>query len=161
VGPVRVTWLGLATNLALGLLKLALGLALHAQALVADGLHSMSDLVTDVAVLAGLRISSKPPDANHHYGHRRITTLVTASIGVVLLFSAAWIIYEAITTYREPHPVGSPALGLDVHILVDPGIRVVQGHDIATMVQKRLLDGRCGVIEAVVHVEPRVGDDGS
>jgi cation diffusion facilitator family transporter len=105
MSPVHVTWLGIGVNLALGMIKISVGLAVRAQTLVADGLHSISDLLTDAAVLAGLRISSKPADASHHYGHRRVTTLVTLIIGVVLLVSAAWIVYRAIATHGDPHPM--------------------------------------------------------
>ena len=99
--PIGVTLLGIFVNLVLGAVKVAVGLALHAQALVADGLHSISDLLTDAAVLAGVRISSRPPDDNHPYGHRRVTTVVTMAVGVILLGSAAWIIYEAVSTFGE------------------------------------------------------------
>lgn len=287
MSPRTVTWLGIGVNVALGILKVAVGIAVHAQALVADGLHSISDLLTDAAVLAGLRVSSRPADADHHYGHRRVTTLVTMVIGGVLLASAAWIVYRAIATYDEPHPltqagiafwvaaasiapkevlyrltrhvgvrvrdaslvanawhhrtdaftsvaaaaglagiaVGGPdwafldhitavvlaaflavaavrfisesvaeltdaaprtsvvkcieeaisgtkgvlgfhalrirklggALALDVHILVDPNLSVVQGHDLATAVRDRILGCGCDVTEAVVHVEPHEG----
>jgi cation diffusion facilitator family transporter len=110
MSPTRVTWLGIAVNIALSVIKVALGLTLNAQTLVADGLHSISDLLTDAAVLAGLRVSSKPADADHHYGHRRVTTLVTMIIGAVLVMSAAWIVYRAIATYGEPHPVTRAAV---------------------------------------------------
>jgi cation diffusion facilitator family transporter len=103
MNPARVTWLGIGVNITLGALKVTLGISLRAQALVADGLHSISDLLTDAAVLAGLRVSSKPADADHHYGHRRVTTFVTMVIGIVLVISAAWIVYRAIATYDEPH----------------------------------------------------------
>jgi cation diffusion facilitator family transporter len=282
--PERVTWLGLVVNIVLGAVKIGVGVVLHAQALVADGLHSVSDVATDIAVLAGLRLSRRPPDANHHYGHRRVSTLVTVFIGVALLGSAGWIIYEAASTYGTPHPLGHPALAfwvaalsvapkealyrvtravglrvgdssivanawhhrtdaftsiaaavglagvavggpdwafldhltaailaaflgvtavrfiidsmaeltdaapnaavvsriedviattpgvlgfhalrvrglggslsLDVHILVEPDISVVEGHDLATSVERRLVDGDFNVVEAVVHIEP-------
>ena len=90
-------------NAALGALKVSVGVFAGAQTLIADGLHSISDLVTDAAVLAGLRVSSKPADDSHHYGHRRVTTLVTLFIGGILLAAAVWIVYRAIATYDEPH----------------------------------------------------------
>ncbi len=103
LSPVGVTWLGMFVNVALAVAKLGVGIVFHAQALVADGLHSISDLVTDGAVLAGLVVSGKPADHDHHYGHRRVTTLVTLFVGGALLVTAAWIMIHAILTYGEPH----------------------------------------------------------
>jgi cation diffusion facilitator family transporter len=288
MGPVRITWIGVLVNAALGALKVAAGVLTGAQTLVADGLHSFSDLLTDAAVLAGLRVSSRPADESHHYGHRRVTTLVTLFIGGALLAAAVWIVYRAIATYSDSHPepragiafwiaaasilpkeilyrvtrlvgmrardtsiianawhhrtdaftsmaaaaglagvaLGGPnlafldhltaailaaflgvaalrfigeslgelidqapgadvigcigeaisatpgvagfhalrirklggALSLDVHVLVEPELSVVEGHDVAEAAHDRILACGCNVIEAVVHVEP-VGSD--
>lgn len=107
--PRSVTWLGIAVNVALAVAKVGVGVVLRSHALLADGLHSVSDLVTDSAVLVGLHISAKPADEDHHYGHGRVTTLVTMLVGVGLLATAGWIVYNAIVTYGEPH---GPALGV-------------------------------------------------
>ena len=101
--PSRITWIGIAINVGLAAGKGAVGIVFRSQTLVADGLHSVSDLVTDSAVLVGLRVSAKPADSDHHYGHRRVTTLVTMFVGVALLVTASWIVYRAIATYRAPH----------------------------------------------------------
>jgi cation diffusion facilitator family transporter len=82
--------------------KIGVGLAARSQALLADGLHSVSDLVTDSAVLVGLRVSARPADEDHHYGHRRVTTLVAVFVGVALLATAVWIVYNAIATLKTP-----------------------------------------------------------
>lgn len=108
--PMAVTWTGMGVNVLLGAAKMAVGVAFRSQALVADGLHSVSDLLTDAAVLAGLRVSSRPADDDHHYGHRRATTLVTLFVGSALLITAAWIIYRAVVTFGEPHAAHSSAL---------------------------------------------------
>jgi cation diffusion facilitator family transporter len=288
--PGAVTWTGMAVNVVLGAGKIWVGVAFRSQTLMADGLHSVSDLLTDAAVLAGLRVSSRPADDDHHYGHGRATTLVTLFVGSALLITAAWIIYGAVTTFGEPHAAhsftlpfwvalasilpkellyrltrrvgiasgdtsivanawhhrtdafssiaaaaglagvafGGPSwafldhltavvlsaflvvaavrfirecagelmdaaperettacveaaiseapgvrgfhalrirrlageLTLDVHILVDPELSVVAGHDIATEVRSRLLGCGCDVIEAIVHVEPAPGGCG-
>jgi cation diffusion facilitator family transporter len=102
--PRRVTWTGIVVNILLAAIKLMIGAVTRSQTLLADGLHSISDLATDVAVLAGLRISSIPADEDHHYGHARATTLATLFVGSALLLTAAWIIYNAVVTYRLPHP---------------------------------------------------------
>lgn len=64
----RVTWIGAALDLFLGLLKIGIGIIAHSSALIADGIHSLSDLVTDFMVVLILRISGKGPDQNHPWG---------------------------------------------------------------------------------------------
>ncbi len=94
---VRATTLvGLAVNLVLGGIKGSAGLLFGSQALVADALHSLSDCVTDVAVLVGVHFWSAPPDECHPHGHRRIEALVTLFIGVVLGAAALGIARQAI-----------------------------------------------------------------
>ena len=279
-----VTWAGVGVNAALGITKIAIGVIARSQTLLADGLHSVSDLLSDFAVLVGLRLSSRPADESHHYGHGRVTTLVTMLVGTALLATALWIVYNAIVGFREPREVsfgtipfwvalvsiapkellyrvtlrvgrqagdmsvvanawhhrtdvftsmaaaaglagvtfGGPewafldsltavvlsaflavvairfirqsvselidaapdgqisgrieravaetpgvhtyhklrlrmmggSVILDVHVHVDPGLSVVEGHDIATEVRARVLDCGCDVAEAVVHIEP-------
>jgi len=102
-----VTWVGLLVNLGLSALKFALGLLGRSQAVVADAVHSLSDIATDAAVLVGVRFWSKPPDRNHPFGHRRIETLITAGIGGVLAAAALGLGYKAIVSMREPD-IGQP-----------------------------------------------------
>ncbi len=97
----RVTWGALAANVVISAAKLAAGIFGHSQALVADSVHSMSDSVTDVAVLVGVRYWSAPADANHPHGHRRIETLITAAIGLLLFAVAGGIVYHAIVTLHQ------------------------------------------------------------
>ncbi|MGI6459958.1 MAG: cation diffusion facilitator family transporter [Candidatus Hydrogenedentales bacterium] len=97
----KVTLWGLAINLVLSGLKFIVGLLASSQALVADGVHSLSDMATDVAVLIGLRYWSAPADEDHPHGHGRIEMLVSALIGLVLAGVAAGIIYRAILTLHS------------------------------------------------------------
>jgi cation diffusion facilitator family transporter len=92
----RVTWLGMVINIFLAGLKLALGIFGGSQALVADAVHSLSDMSTDVAVLFGVKFWSAPPDESHPYGHKRIETLITAAIGFFLGLVAIGIGYNAL-----------------------------------------------------------------
>jgi len=94
---------GLFVNLALAALKFALGIVGASQAVVADAVHSLSDMSTDVAVLVGVCFWSKPPDRNHPFGHRRIETLITVGIGAALAFAAIGIGYKAIAGVRSAH----------------------------------------------------------
>jgi cation diffusion facilitator family transporter len=96
-----VSWIGLLADLVLSAGKIGIGVLFSSQALLADGLHSGSDLVTDVAVLAGLGVSKKPADDDHPYGHRRVGTLVTMFIGAALLLAASYIIYNAIMSLQR------------------------------------------------------------
>jgi cation diffusion facilitator family transporter len=102
----KVTWLGLAMNIALVALKLLTGLLGRSQVLVADAVHSLSDTVTDVAVLVGVGFWLKPADENHPYGHRRIETFVTLAIGVMLALAGLQIGWTSLATLREAH--GTP-----------------------------------------------------
>jgi len=101
--PHGVTWLSVTLNLLLSTGKILAGFFCNSQTIVADGVHNLSDLATDVAVLAGLRVSGKPADSDHHYGHLRVTTLVTMFVGATLLAAAAWVAFRGIVTLREPH----------------------------------------------------------
>lgn len=85
----RVTYFGMAVNVAIAVAKAAAGFMFSSQALVADAVHSASDLVTDLAVLFSVRYWVAPADDDHPYGHGKIEALVTLFISVALLF-AAW-----------------------------------------------------------------------
>lgn len=89
----RVTVIGGVVDLLLGILKIITGYAATSQALVADGVHSLSDLATDIIVIWAAREASRAPDANHPYGHQRIETLGTIVLGMtlgVVALSIAW-----------------------------------------------------------------------
>jgi len=102
LGPRGVTLAGMGANVALAAAKIAAGIAFASQAILADGFHSASDLVTDVAVLAGLGRSGRPADYDHPYGHRRISTLVALFVGAALLVTAVGIAYNGIAALRRP-----------------------------------------------------------
>ena len=93
-GIYRVTVAGSVLNLALLLFKFFAGIVGHSAAMLADAVHSLSDFVTDVIVVLFVRISSKPEDAGHDYGHGKYETLATAVIGLVLLGVGVGIFYN-------------------------------------------------------------------
>jgi len=97
----RVTWIGLVINIALAALKLTAGILGRSQVVVADAVHSLSDCSTDIVILVGVRFWSQPPDEKHPHGHRRIETLITMAIGVVLGAVAVGLAYHAIVTLQE------------------------------------------------------------
>jgi cation diffusion facilitator family transporter len=89
-------WLSIGAYIFLSAIKLSFGFTGSSEALIADGLNNLSDIIASVAVLVGLRISQKPPDENHHYGHLRAETIasllasfIMAVIGLQVLLNAA------------------------------------------------------------------------
>lgn len=92
----RVTWIGAVANLALAAVKVVTGWIAHSQALVADGVHSLSDLVSDGVVLLAARHATRDPDADHPYGHGRIETAATILVGILLLATAALLAHNAL-----------------------------------------------------------------
>ncbi len=102
----QVQWtakVGLAVNLLLAVVKFAGGVLGASQAVVADAVHSLSDSITDVAILIGVKYWSKPPDEDHPHGHRRIETIVTSLIGLLLGAVALGLVYNAVITLRDKH----------------------------------------------------------
>jgi len=104
-----ITVAALVADSALSAGKIIAGFLCSSQAILADGLHSGSDLITDVAVLAGLRIAEKPADRSHPYGHRRVSTLVAMFVAAGLIFAAGSVALGAVKALEEGqrtvHPV--------------------------------------------------------
>ena len=100
----RVTLMGAALDLVLGAAKILGGFWTHSQALVADGVHSLSDLATDVLVLYAAKHAHEPPDAEHPYGHARIETAASAALGTILVLVAAGIALHAVESFLDPEP---------------------------------------------------------
>ncbi|PKP06811.1 MAG: cation-efflux pump [Bacteroidetes bacterium HGW-Bacteroidetes-5] len=80
----RVTWIGFFINLLLTLAKLFAGIIGKSSAMVADAIHSLSDFLTDIVVIAFVSISGRESDENHHYGHGKFETFATLIIALVL-----------------------------------------------------------------------------
>ena len=99
----RITWIGIVVNLGLAIVKFIFGFLGSSQAVIADAVHSISDISTDFAVLFGVKFWSAPPDEDHPYGHRRIEALITAVIGLSLLIVAFGLGYKSLTTIRDDH----------------------------------------------------------
>jgi cation diffusion facilitator family transporter len=106
-----ITYLGMAMNIALSAIKIAIGLSAASLALVADGIHSLSDVATDVAVLLGLRIGSKEPDQTHPYGHGRAETFSAGLVALVLIVVGGAMIYYATLAITRDE-MTAPRLGV-------------------------------------------------
>jgi len=90
-----VTNLGIAGNIVLSIVKVSVGFLAGSTALVADGIHSLSDMATDIVVLLGIYFGSKQPDESHPWGHGRIETFAATFIGIVLAGVGAAMILQA------------------------------------------------------------------
>ena len=93
----KVTILGSIVNFVLLVFKFIAGIVGHSAAMVADAVHSLSDFVTDIVVIVFVKISGKPQDESHDYGHGKYETLATAIIGVVLLGVGIGILVNSVT----------------------------------------------------------------
>jgi len=95
-GQIRaVTYLGMGVNIGLSALKVVIGLSVSSLSLVADGIHSLSDLVTDVAVLLGSHLAARKPDRTHPYGHGRMETFSALIVALILIAVGSAMIYYA------------------------------------------------------------------
>jgi len=90
-----ITYIGMVVNIVLSIVKVVIGLSAASLALVADGIHSLSDVATDVAVLLGLRLGSKEPDQSHPYGHGRAETFSAGLVALILIAVGGAMIYYA------------------------------------------------------------------
>ena len=90
----RVTLAGSAVNVVLLVFKFVAGLLGGSAAMIADAVHSLSDFITDVIVLLFVRLSSKPEDSDHDYGHGKYETLATSLIGLALMCVGIMIMYN-------------------------------------------------------------------
>ncbi len=96
-----ITFLGIIINIFLVGLKIITGLLVRSTALIADGIHSFSDLATDIIVLAGARVSHRPPDETHPYGHKKFETIASQLIAFALIGVSFGLIFSAgISIYR-------------------------------------------------------------
>jgi len=111
---LKVTIVGSIINVVLVILKISLGTMGHSRALVADGIHSLTDLVTDVIVIGGLIIGSRPQDDSHHYGHGKVETLAEMGLGGILIFAGLAIVFDSVKAMLagstvQPLPIVIPA----------------------------------------------------
>ena len=98
----RVTFVGFVVNLVLTAMKFAAGIVGRSGAMVADAVHSCSDMATDVVVIAFAKISAKPRDDGHDYGHGKYETLATIIISLALAAVGAGILLSSIRVHSFP-----------------------------------------------------------
>jgi len=105
----NVTVVGIIVNLFLSITKLVIGYLGNSQALIADGVHSFSDLATDLSIIFGVKYWLAPADEEHQYGHRKIELLVTIFIAIALAFVGISIFAKAILALKQNN-IQSPSL---------------------------------------------------
>ncbi|NNF98570.1 MAG: cation transporter [Desulfobacteraceae bacterium] len=116
----KVTIVGALTNTLLIAVKFAAGFFGHSQALIADAIHSLSDLFTDLIVLVGFKLGRNAPDEKHHFGHARIETMASAVVGFGLLATAIYIGVDAgmaIHRHEEYSPTSIALIAAGMSIL--------------------------------------------
>ncbi len=106
----KVTLVGAVVDLGLGVVKLSVGWAAHSQALIADGVHSLSDLSTDLLIIYAAKHSYRDADADHPYGHGRIETVATVVLAFVLIVVGIGITYDAVSRLFHPERLLRPEL---------------------------------------------------
>jgi len=85
----RCTWVSVGVNLALTIVQIGVGVFAKSQGLIADGIHTLSDLVADFVVLFASHHSKKDADAEHPYGHQRFENAASLALGVLLVLEVA------------------------------------------------------------------------
>jgi cation diffusion facilitator family transporter len=118
----RSTLVSVAVNLVLTIVQVAAGVWSHSQALVADGIHSLSDLLADFVVLLANRHSHQGADDDHQYGHQRYETAASFAVGLMLLAVGAGLLWQAVnklaSSPQDLPPVQSLALWVALSTLV-------------------------------------------
>ncbi len=107
----KVTWTGFFVNTILMICKLSAGIVGKSEAMIADGIHSLSDLGTDMVVLFGFRFVGKPPDEDHDYGHGKFETLTATIVGIILIivgFGIIWASAVSIYDFIKGIPLEKP-----------------------------------------------------
>lgn len=120
----RITWIGSIVNFLLLIVKFLAGIIGHSAAMVADAVHSLSDFVTDIIVILFVRISGKPEDEGHDYGHGKYETLATAIIGIILFFVGVGILVNGTTSVIDTLN-GKPLAPPSILALIVAGLSII------------------------------------
>ncbi len=115
------TFVSIVLNVILATLQVVVGVIAHSQALIADGVHSLSDLVSDFVVLLANRHSGAKPDADHNYGHSRYETVASFFLGAILIAVGVGMLWRAgdrLVHLEDIPPVHASALAVAVVVLL-------------------------------------------
>jgi cation diffusion facilitator family transporter len=106
----RVTIVGALVNVFLSIIKIGFGILGQSAALIADGVHSLSDLASDLLVLVAVKLGAREADHDHPYGHRRFETIATVILGVGLIVISAGIAWDVYERFLQPERMLIPKL---------------------------------------------------
>ena len=101
----RSTWVSVGVNVVLSSTQITVGVLAKSQALIADGVHSLADLVSDAVVLAATRHSQKGADKQHPYGHQRFETAASLVLGALLLAVGVGMLWSAFLKIQSPDSI--------------------------------------------------------
>ncbi len=111
----RASYVGAAVNVFQTLIKIGFGILGQSAALIADGIHSLSDLLSDLLVIIAVRLGSREADYEHPYGHRRFETIATVILGVSLVAIGGGITWTVMNRMAHPEHLPAPnAIGLGI-----------------------------------------------
>ncbi|MCT4621289.1 MAG: cation diffusion facilitator family transporter [Marinisporobacter sp.] len=99
----KASWIGIIGNILLTGLKIIIGIVSGSTAMIADALHSGSDIVATTIVLHGIKISHRPPDEEHHYGHGKAESIVAKIIAIILIITGIGIGTSAYHSLKSPN----------------------------------------------------------
>lgn len=99
---LKAVWISLISNLLLTAIKLIVGFLFRSQVLIADGVHNAGDVIASATAYSSMRISNRPADEEHPYGHGKAEVLGSGMVAIILGLAAIFIVYHAITALFEP-----------------------------------------------------------
>ena len=103
----RSTWVSVTVNVVLSTTQIVVGVMAKSQALIADGIHSLSDLVSDFVVLFAGHHSQKDADEDHPYGHHRFETAASLALGVILMAVGVGMLWSALQKLQSPDTIAT------------------------------------------------------
>lgn len=148
----KVTLVGSVVNFLLLVFKFVAGIVGHSAAMLADAVHSLSDFVTDIIVIVFVRISNKPQDKGHDYGHGKYETLATAIIGLLLLvvgFGILWNGFSSIYAFLKGEQLQEPKMLALIAALVSIVLKEILYR--YTVIQGKRLNSQAVIANAWHH----------
>jgi len=119
VAAIFAIWISLISNVLLTIIKITVGALFNSPVLLADGFHNAADVVASFAALTSMRISKKPADEDHPWGHGKAEVIGSGIVAIILMGAALYIAYEAIMTlFEEPLKASSIALATAILSLI-------------------------------------------
>ena len=127
--PAKIAALSIMSNSFVFIMKLIVGIITGSVAVISEAIHTSLDLMASIIAFFSVRISSKPPDREHPYGHGKFEN-VSGTIETLLIFVAGiWIIYESVQKLIEPSPINMPMLAV-LAMLLGAAINLIVGRKV-------------------------------